>query len=178
MDVKNYSAEEILKNGLSVTVRAIRPSDRKEFLTALKEIDDRSIYLRFFTLKKNFSDKEVTDAIEVDFIHTVALVVCIQDKGTEKIIGGCRYIVLGNLNPPKSAEVAFMVRKGYQGLGLAGKMLGHLAIIAREKAITEFQADVLSENTGMLTVFKRSGLPITFAYDSGVAHVTLSLAGH
>ena len=62
------------------------------------------------------------------------------------------------------AEVAFMARNGYHGLGIAGRMLKHLAVIAKARGIVEFHAEVLSSNTGMLTVFKRSGFPIKLEY--------------
>ena len=75
------------------------------------------------------------------------------------------------------AEVAFMVEEDYQGLGIAGKILRHLAGIAKDKGIVQFHAEVLPENKGMLAVFNRSGFPVEQEYDDGVAHVTLSLGG-
>jgi len=175
-DARNYAVQETVKNGLQVIIRAIRPSDKDEFRAAIDELDDRSIYLRFFSPKK-VSDKELTDATDVDFVRTVALVTCIEDNGAEKIIGGGRYIVFGDAVQPKKAEVAFIVRKGYQGLGIGSVMLRHLARIAKEKDFTELHADVLSDNTGMITVFKHSGFPMKLSYESGVAHVILSIAG-
>ena len=175
-DVKKYSVQETVKNGLQVIIRAIRPADKDEFRAAVDELDDRSIYLRFFSPKK-VSDKELADATDVDFVKTVALVTCLQENDTERIIGGGRYIAFGKSDPPDKAEVAFTVRKGYQGLGIGSLMLRHLAGIAKEKGIAEFDADVLSDNTGMLTVFKRSGFPMKLSYEYGVAHVILSLSG-
>jgi GNAT superfamily N-acetyltransferase len=178
IDAKNYSAEETLKNGLQVIIRAIRPDDREAFLAAFKGLEDRSVYYRFFSPKNKLSDKELTAAVEVDFIKTVALVTCVKDKDAEKIIGGGRYIAFGKNDPPDMAEVAFTVEEDYQGLGIASKLLTHLAGIAKEKGIAEFHADVLADNTGMLNVFKRSGFPMKQSYESGVAHVILSLAAH
>jgi RimJ/RimL family protein N-acetyltransferase len=175
MDPKNYSVTETLKNGLQVTIRAIRPDDRDAFLDAFKELDDGSVYLRFFYQKKIISDKELTEAIEVDFVRTVALVVCTQEKGEEKIIGGGRYIVFGEADPADKAEVAFTVIQDYQSLGMAGMMLKHLVTIGKEMGIKEFHAEVLSDNTAMLAVFKRSGLAMKQKTESGVAHVVLSL---
>jgi len=177
IDPKNYFEKETLKNGQPVIVRAIRPTDREDFVTVLQELDERSIYLRFFYPKKRFSDKEVTEALDVDFVRTVALITCIRENGSEKIIGGGRYIVFGNADPPDKAEIAFMVRKGYQGLGMGSMMLRHLAAIAKERGILEFHAEVMSDNTGMLTVFRHSGFKMSLLYESGVAHVMLSLAG-
>jgi len=104
-------------------------------------------------------------------------VTCIQNGAGEKIIGAGRYIAFGNADPPDRAEVAFTVEEDYQGLGIAGKLLRHLAGIAKDKGITQFHAEVLPQNKGMLAVFNRSGFPVKQEFAEGLAHVTLSLAG-
>jgi len=177
IDAKNYSAQETLKNGLQVTIRSIRPDDGEALLAAFKELDERTVYLRFFGLKQEISSKELTEAIEVDFVRTVALVTCMHNSAGEKIIGAGRYIAFGDADPPDMAEVAFTVEEDYQGLGIAGKMLRHLAGIAKQRGIVQFHAEVLPENKGMLAVFNRSGFPVKQEFDEGLAHVTLSLAG-
>ncbi len=118
IDAKNYTALETLKNGLQVTIRAIKPEDRDNFLAAFNELDERSIYLRFFTDNKSFSEKEINEAVDVDFVKIVALVTCINDHDEQKIIGGGRFFVYGDANPPEKAEVAFMVSNDYQSLGI------------------------------------------------------------
>jgi RimJ/RimL family protein N-acetyltransferase len=177
IDARNYSAQETLKNGLLVTIRAIRPDDREAILAALKELDERTLYLRFFAPKQEFTHRELTEATDVDFVHTVALVTCIQDAGGEKIIGAGRYIGFGDTEHPDRAEVAFMVEEDYHGLGIAGRLLRHLAGIAKEKGVAEFHAEVLPQNKGMLAVFNRSGFPVKQEVVEGLAHVTLLLKG-
>jgi len=174
---KNYMAEETLKNGLQVEIRAIRSDDKTAIRDAFKELDERTIYLRFFGPKKQFSHEELTAATDVDFIRTVALVTCIQDGTRERIIGGGRYTVFGDAEPPRRAEVSFLVEEDYHGLGIASITLRHLARIAQEQGIAEFYAEVLQENRGMLTVFSRSGFPVKQDFSEGLVHVTLSLGG-
>lgn len=171
VDPKNFTTPETLKNGLHATIRAIQPSDRDDFQKALIELDEHSIYMRFFQANKKFINKDIVQAIEVDFDSVVALVASIPDENGEKIIGGGRYMAFGE----HKAEVAFMSRNGYHGLGIAGRMLKHLAVIAKARGIVEFHAEVLSANTGMLTVFKRSGFPIKLEYESDVTHVMLEI---
>lgn len=178
MEAGNFYARETLKNGIQVTIRAIRPDDRDALLAAFKGLDERTIYLRFFGPKQEISPQELTEATEVDFIRTVVLVTCLQKGEEEKIIGAGQYIAYGDAEPPDRAEVAFTVEEDYQGLGIAGKLLDHLAAIARQKGIVRFHAEVLPENKGMLRVFSRSGFPLKQEYGDGVMHVTLSLAGN
>jgi len=175
MEARNYSAQETLKNGLQVTVRAIRPDDKDALVAAFKELDERTIYLRFFAPKQGVTDRELTEATDIDFVRTVALVTCIQDVVGEKIIGAGRYIAFGAADPPDRAEVAFTVEEDYHGLGIAGRLLRHLAGIAQEKGVVEFHAEVLPGNKGMLAVFNRSGFPVKQELTEGIAHVTISL---
>jgi len=177
IDARNYSAQETLKNGLQVTIRAIRPEDRDALIAAIKELEERTVYLRFFGPKNEFSQRELTEATEVDFVRTVALVTCLQDSAGEKIIGAGRYIAFGSADPPDRAEVAFTVEEDYHGLGIAGKMLRHLAVIAKQKGVAQFHAEVLPQNKGMLAVFTRSGFPVKQEFEEGLAHVILSLEG-
>ena len=56
-------------------------------------------------------------------------------------------------------------------------LLRHLAAIARERGIATFEAEVLAENKAMQAVFARSGLPMRTRREDGVVHVTLALQG-
>ena len=68
-----------------------------------------------------------------------------------------------------------MVDKRYHGQGIAGRLLTHLAAIARERGIGALTAEVLAENKPMLAVFARGGFPMQKRREGGVVHVTLSL---
>ncbi len=174
---QGFTTRETLKNGIPVTLRAIRPDDKDALLTAFRELDEKTIYLRFFGNKKDLSREELKTATEVDFEQTVALVTCLQCASGEKIIGAGRYITFGPAEPPDRAEVAFLVEEDYQGLGIAAMTLRHLAGIARQQGIAQFHAEVLPENKGMLAVLRRSGIPYSQEFAEGVVHVTLLLSG-
>jgi GNAT superfamily N-acetyltransferase len=147
-DARNFAVQETLKNGLRVTVRAIRPDDREAFLAAFRGLDEVTFQLRFFGPKRELSPRELTEATEVDFVRTVALVTCLQDETGEKIIGAGRYIAFGDAEPPDRAELAFTVEEDYHGLGIASIILRHLAAIAKKKGIAEFHAEVLPGTGG------------------------------
>ena len=66
-------------------------------------------------------------------------------------------------------------RMAYFFLLPTGKLNRILASIAREKGLSRFVAEVLPENTGMLTVFSRSGLPMKTEHGGDAMHVTMSL---
>jgi GNAT superfamily N-acetyltransferase len=114
--------------------------------------------------------------VNVDFVHHVALVVTTETVRGAAIIASGRYIATDETSPNRSAEVAFVVEEDYQGRGIASRLLIHLAALARGQSIKHFEADVLSQNSPMLAVFKRCGFPMRQRRDSGVLHLTLALA--
>ena len=175
MDVARYEEVETLKKGTVVRIRSIRADDKNRLSLAFRNLESESIYKRFFSYKKDLTDQELKAATEVDFENVVALVVTIGAGETETIIGGGRYVAFDAAGAERNAEVAFMVEEDYQGQGIAGLMLRHLVAIARQKGVSEFEAEVLAGNKGMLTVFSRSGLPMKQSVSGGTVHVTLSL---
>ncbi|HOW73024.1 MAG TPA: GNAT family N-acetyltransferase [Phycisphaerae bacterium] len=174
IDVRTYSGIETLKNGLVVTIRAIRPDDKAAVVEAFHKLEPESIYARFFQVKASLSNRELKAVTEVDFDNVVQLVVTLKSEGREIIIGGGRYVRL-NRSDTRSAEIAFVVEEDYHGLGIAGRVLDHLTRIARDSGISHFEAEVLSKNRPMLAVFLRSGFPMKQTQTGDVIQVTLSL---
>ena len=169
--VEEYSAIEALRDGCRVEIRALRPDDRADLIAAVNRTSDRSLYRRFFGLKRSFTDQETAFFVNVDFVNHVALVALI-DEGRSVIAGGGRYIVV----QPGQAEVAFVVIDEYQGRGIGGALMRHLTRIACAAGLRTFIAEVLPENTSMLQLFKRSGLPLSIRREDQIVHVTISLS--
>jgi RimJ/RimL family protein N-acetyltransferase len=176
IDSANYGEIESLKNGARVRVRSIRPDDKNRLSEAFRNLEAESIYTRFFHHKKTLSDEELKTATEIDFDNVVARVVTTGSGENEVIIGGGRYAAFEAAGKRRSAEVAFTVEEDYQGQGIASSLLQHLVRIAREKGVSQFEAEVLPENKAMIAVFERSGLPVSKKFEGSAVHVTLSLA--
>jgi len=172
MDPARYSATETLRDGRPVEIRALQPSDREELMSALGRMSDQSIYRRFFSPKRHFSDREVASYVNIDFVGHVALVAVVSENGRPTIVGGARYVVSG----PGSAEVAFAVVDGYQKQGIGGLLMKHLIALAGQAGLDELVAEVLPHNTPMLKVFERSGLTTSTKREHGAVHVVLPLS--
>lgn len=177
IDARNYSASETLRNGMVVTVRAIRPDDRDRVDSAFQGLERESVYTRLFRYKDELTEEDLKKITEVDFEDVVALVVTKGEGEDETILGGGRYIAYNTPGGLRKAEVAFIVEEDYHGLGIASRILRHLIGIARDKSIAAFEADVLPENKAMLKVFAKSGLPMKQKPVEDVVHVTLTLTG-
>jgi RimJ/RimL family protein N-acetyltransferase len=171
---RHYMAHETLKDGTTVTVRAIRASDATAILSTFGQLDRESIYRRFFSPKKELSDAELRQLTDVDFDQVTALVVTTARDGAETLIGGGRFAVETG-EQPQSAELAFLTVPDYRGRGIASLVLRHLATLARDAGIIRFEADVLAENRSMLDVFHHSGLAASQKRDRNVVQMTLAL---
>src|SRR5262245_1179762 len=105
MDAASYTAVETMRDGRRFDIRAFRPADRDDMLAAASRTSAQTLYRRFFSAKRHFSDSEVAFFLNVDFVNHVALVALAQEEGRAVIVGGGRYVLV----QPGSAEVAFVV---------------------------------------------------------------------
>lgn len=174
-DIRNFSAQETLRDGARVTVRAVRPDDKDKIVAAFRALEPETVYARFFQHKSGLTADELRGATELDFEDDVALVTTLGQGDRETVIGGGRFNAFEEADGRRSAEVAFTVEEDYQGQGIASSLLRHLTRIGRERGIIRFRADVLADNDAMLAVFERSGLPMSVSRDGNVLHITLDL---
>jgi GNAT superfamily N-acetyltransferase len=166
-----YVATEALRNGLCVTIRAMRPTDRDRVATAVRNLDRDSIYLRLFSYRDELTPQALERIMRFDDEHEVVLLATIGAGDAESVVGSARYVVI----EPGVAEVAFMVEEDYQGLGIGSRLLRHLATVARQQGIETFEADVLAANKSMQAVFARTGWPVSTRRDGDTVHVSVEL---
>jgi GNAT superfamily N-acetyltransferase len=168
----SYSVSEVLRDGVVVLIRAIRPNDQQRLLRHFQGLSPQSVYYRFFGLKRSLNDDDLCHLTELDFVNHVGLVATMECDGDERFIGVGRYIRSENV---PHAEVAFAVLDEYQGHGIGTLLLRHLAGIARMNGIRRFTAEVMGGNQQMLEVFDNSGFGVHDLHESGVVHVTLDI---
>jgi RimJ/RimL family protein N-acetyltransferase len=166
-----YSVVDTLRDGRSVTIRALKPEDRSAMLSAVGRVSAQSLYRRFFGPKRGFTEKETDFFVNVDFVQHVALVATIDGSDESTIIGGGRYIV----TQPGTAELAFAIVDEYQGQGVGTLLLRHLVLIARESELQQLVAEVLPENAPMLALFRKCGFALKKGGGAGVVHTVLQL---
>jgi GNAT superfamily N-acetyltransferase len=175
--IDGFPRNETLKGGLAVTIRLLRADDRQKIASAIGQLDRDSIYFRLFSYRKELTERGLDRIMAVDPEHEVVLVVTQGEGDAESVIGSGRLVETSATHVDRTAEVAFMVDNAHQGRGIAGRLLQHLAAIARDRHITALEAEVLSKNNAMLAVFAKSGLPMSKRRDGDVVYVSLSLRG-
>jgi GNAT superfamily N-acetyltransferase len=156
-----------LRDGSTVVVRPISPSDADGLVRFHESLTRDSQRSRFFAIHPHLSVKEVERFTTVDHRDRQALVAV---KASD-IVGVGRYDRLDDTD----AEVAFVTRDDQQGLGVGSLLFQQLADAARLVGITRFVAETLPENHKMLDLFTRTGLVSHRSFGHGVVDVTMQL---
>ena len=66
-ELSKFSAVELLRDGRSIEIRALSPDDRADLVAAVGRTSARSLYRRFFGLRRYFSQKEIDFFLNIDF---------------------------------------------------------------------------------------------------------------
>jgi RimJ/RimL family protein N-acetyltransferase len=158
-----------LPDGRRVTLRPLLPGDELAYRRFTRTVSPRSQYYRFFTPRKELSEREIDHFLHVDFVDRYALVAVHGDD----VVAVARF----DREPgTDEAEVAFIVRDDFQRQGIAPRLLRLLAVPARRSGIACFTATVLPDNAPMLAVFAASGWQTARHFDGEEVSVVLTLA--
>ncbi|MBF6464021.1 GNAT family N-acetyltransferase [Nocardia beijingensis] len=167
---QHWFADVLASDGGVVRLRPITPDDAERLQDFHSALSDRTRYLRYFGPYPRISPKDLYRTTHVDYHDRVGLVLELGDA----IVAVGRYELLER-DGPRAAEVAFVVADGHQGRGLGSILLEHLAGAAAENKIETFVAEVLAENTVMVTVFRDAGYQVERSRDGSVLHLEFAI---
>ena len=163
-----HEEDVVLKDGTSLHLRPIRPDDGPELLKLYDKLSNTSLYHRFFVVPPKDASKADYLA-HVDYENQFALVAATNGE----VVAVARYH--RDLSRHEHAEVAFTVADSLQRKGIGSILLSRLAAIAREHGVTVFDAEVMSDNAGMIRVFEKSGLALTRRTEGEILRFEIAL---
>jgi L-amino acid N-acyltransferase YncA len=143
-----------LRDGLRVTMRAVRPQDKDELQSALKRLSDASRYARFMSPLRELSPQMLERATNPEGSRELQLVAVVREGTQEKIIGGARYAAMVGST---DCEFAVAVTDEWQGRGLARQLLDALMRTARARGFKRMEGYILATNARMLNLAKSLG---------------------
>jgi RimJ/RimL family protein N-acetyltransferase len=150
--LEGYKSSLKLKNGKIAEFRPLLPSDEFAYRNFFYSLQEKTIYMRFFYKMRTFSHEVVQRQwSSVDYRRNMSIIGLVQHGGHKAIVAIGSYAQESD----DQAEVAFVVREDFQGMGIAGYLLDVLAHIAKENHYNSFCATVLRENAAMIRVFKK-----------------------
>ena len=162
---ESIRATYLMPDGIEVSFRSIKPTDEPHMRDLVYNLSQETIYYRFMSRQQRFTPRQIQDFVYIDHRRDVAVVGTIPEAHGEQIIVVGTYYLNEKSN---MAEVAFVVRDGWQNKGLGTFMFKHLVKIAKRNGIAGFTAEVLRENERMQAVFNHSGLKVSSHLEEGV----------
>jgi acyl-CoA hydrolase/GNAT superfamily N-acetyltransferase len=156
------------KKGDEVFFRPARPTDERAIQDLVYSLPDQDVYTRFFQNLRNFPHKLAMPMAAIDYSDKMAIVGVMGNEAPdrqEQIIALGHYVRDPVTN---NAEVAFTIHHDYQNMGIGSFLLNHLCMIAVDRNIRGFTADVLARNTPMMKVFSKTGYPLKVKLEYGV----------
>ncbi|HSP36175.1 MAG TPA: GNAT family N-acetyltransferase [Frankiaceae bacterium] len=168
------AAETTLRDGTSVMIWSIVPSDARGLAERYLGLSEESRYHRFLSAVPSLSEPMLKVLIdEVDRVDHVGLVlVAFPQEGAEQAAGVARLIRLPE--EPTLADVAVTVDDAWQGRGVASALLAEL-ISHRPVGVTGLSTVVAADNPASLAMLRRLGPTTVRTVGSGVYEVRVTL---
>ena len=117
-----------LRDGRRVRLREIRPDDYDEVRQAFARLSTQSRYTRFMSSIKELSPQMLDRAVHLQAEREVGLVAETDAPDGIDIVGGARYYIQPDGD---TCEFAVTVVDGWQGVGLASRLMRGLIQAAR-----------------------------------------------
>ncbi|MGJ7509853.1 N-acetyltransferase family protein [Variovorax sp. GT1P44] len=143
-----------LRDGRQATLREIAPADKAALQAAVGSLSADSRYSRFMASVQEIPDKMLEAATHPVQDKEFALVAVSGHGLDESIIGGARYASEAGSD---TCEFAITIVDGWQGQGLAPRLMETLMTAAEAHGFQWMEGYVLSTNASMRGLAKRLG---------------------
>lgn len=161
-----------LHDGTPVTIRPVRPDDEDLIRELFYSYSPETVLHRFFRHVTELPHADLQRLITVDYRKDMILVASVPRGEGEMIVAVGRY----HVDPASgAAEVAFSARDDWQHKGIGTRLFEKLVDIARHRGITQFHAEVMTENHPMIGLFHKCALgPVRSELDHGVYRLSFT----
>jgi len=157
--------------GTEVFIRPVKISDEPALKDFFYDLSDNSMYRRFMSLRKDMPHERLQEFVAIDWTREVVVLAVMEEGDVERVVGLGQYGILDN---NRSAEVAMVVRDGYQNRGIGSELLRYMTVLAKRQGLQGFTAEVLVENRPMLHVFEKMGFDIDRQFDADVYELRMT----
>ena len=158
--------------GQQLLLRPIRPEDAPLHRQFLARVTPQDLYTRFFTAIRELPDADIAHLTQIDYDREMAFVAVVTDvTGAPQILGVARACA----DPDNlGAEFAVLVRSDLKGQGLGTLLLQKLIRYCRERGTRQLWGSVMTDNTAMLQLARRSGFQVR-AVERNIEEIVLEL---
>ena len=168
---QEYQRLVTLRDGRSVLIRPIQPSDAPALAEAIESADADTIRRRFFGGHLQVTSGLLDYLTTVDYMSRFALVAI--EPASQRGVAVARY------EPAKqdgAADVAIAVAPGWRHAGLASELLRMLAQAARERGIHTFTGTYLADNRPVTALINEADEPANQVTSRGITEFSVPLS--
>jgi acetyltransferase len=155
---EQYVSTWKMNDGEEVVIRPIRPEDEPKLVEFHKELSERSVFLRYLQpldLSARTAHERLTRICFIDYNREMALVVERRnERGEHQIIAVSR---MSKLHGVQEADLAALVRDGFQRKGLGRELFRQMLKIARDEKLGKVLINMSEENIEMIAICRRLG---------------------
>lgn len=157
----------ILRDGTSLRLRPPTSADAAALVAFFEGLSRQSLYTRFHGFP-SVASRLVEGDLDPDWRERGAFLGTLGDR----VVALAGFV---RLRDPSTAEVAFAVADDMQGKGIGTRLLEQLAEAAMDAGVQCFVAEVLAQNSAMLSVLADAGFEQAREIADGVVEVRLQL---
>ncbi len=162
---EKYVRQIDLPGGARVTLRPIKPEDEPLWMDLLASCSKESIYSRFRYFFHWQSHEVATRYCHIDYDREIAIVAEITESNKRKLLGVGRLIA----DPDhEEVEYAVLVADAWQKKELGSILTDFCLEIAGKWNLKRIVAQTTTDNSRMISVFKKRGFEIRIGSDSTV----------
>jgi acetyltransferase len=167
-----YQVNTRTVKGVNIVIRPLFESDRILLTNFLSSLSPRSVYLRFLSPIREFSEKMLKQLIHVDHKSHIALAAFPADTSNQYLLGVARLFIENDLSV---AEFSVVILDQWQGKGIGAELLTCILKIANSIKVRKIWGLVLAENTQMLKLARKLNFKIERENGSSEYFVSLDL---
>jgi acyl-CoA hydrolase/GNAT superfamily N-acetyltransferase len=169
------TTEKILRDGLRVRFRAIKPSDEEAMRRLFYRFSHETVYRRFLYPISTMPHKKMQEYVNIDYSQVMSVVALTGEPDQNTIIAEARFV---RDEQSLFGDLAFVVDEKYHGRGIATALYEMLIPLAIERGLKGFTAEVLEANKKMMKIFENADLPINVRVKNGLYELTIPFAEH
>ncbi len=156
----------LLRDGSTLRLQAPTPADFGEIKAFYDGLSRESRYFRFH----GYGRTDIVAHAEAEATGVDRLALIGRHEGRVVSVASC-----DGLREKGVAEAAFAVADDFQRRGIGMRMLEQLAVIAADRGIHRFDAEVMADNRTMLSVFEEAGFAVRRRGSWGEVTVSLDI---
>jgi len=174
MSLDFVDADVKLRNGRSVHIRLMRPSDEAELLQAFDRLSPDARYMRFMRTVREPNIDRLRTTLASFPESGIGIVATVPATDGIDIVGSAICVLGGS---GSHCEFAISVVGGWEGAGLGGALMRTIIEAAKRRGLTDMEGFVLAENKPMLALATRLGFSVARDPDDPairICHLTLA----